>query len=141
MTRNYLVGREMSAAGQSKADLIAALEACISVIDDYLAYRHDGDPTREDARLMGEMEINRFAQDGRLEAALAALASEPDPQPVAEEERLDRLEAAIEGELDGLAITREKARIILAYVETGEVPASPHQAETAPDQEGQTDGR
>lgn len=52
-----------------------ALRSCLEVIDDYLAYDHDGDPWKEDARLMREMEIDDFARDGRLERARAALSA------------------------------------------------------------------
>ena len=55
-------------------DLLAALTAALVIIDDYLAYKHDGDPNEEDARLMGEMDINDYARDGRLAAARAAIA-------------------------------------------------------------------
>ena len=55
-------------------DLLAALRDALVVIDDYLAYEHDGDPNEEDARLMGEMDINDYARDGRLAAARAAIA-------------------------------------------------------------------
>ena len=48
-----------------------ALAQAIMVIEDYLSYTHDGDPWVEDARLMGEMEINEYERDGRLAAAKA----------------------------------------------------------------------
>lgn len=51
--------------------LRASLRGCVATIDDYLAYTHDGDPWAEDARAMGEMDINRFQRDGRLERAKA----------------------------------------------------------------------
>lgn len=48
--------------------LRGSLEEVIFVIEDYLNYQHDGDPWTEDARAMGEMEINEFGRDGRLKA-------------------------------------------------------------------------
>jgi hypothetical protein len=59
-------------------DLLAALQGALAVIDDYLAYTHDGDPWTEDAWLMGEMEINDYGRDGRLKAARALIAHSPD---------------------------------------------------------------
>lgn len=53
--------------------LTTAVRSCLEVIDDYLAYSHDGDPWSEDARLMSEMDINYFANDGRRKAALEAV--------------------------------------------------------------------
>lgn len=51
----------------SAIGLREALAMCLSTIEDYLDYQHDGDPWSEDARLMGEMDINEFARDGRLD--------------------------------------------------------------------------
>lgn len=53
--------------------LQVALSEAVKVIEDYLAYEHDGDPWREDARVMGEMDINDYGQDGRLAHAKALL--------------------------------------------------------------------
>ncbi len=58
----------------SEADLLHVLKQAVSTIQDYLAYKHDGDPWEEDARVMGEMDINAFGSDGRLDAALAVIA-------------------------------------------------------------------
>lgn len=55
-------------------ELLAALRGALAVIDDYLDYDHDGDPWKEDARTMGEMDINDYRRDGRLESARAAIA-------------------------------------------------------------------
>ena len=55
--------------------LAAALQGALATIDDYLAYDHNGDPWTEDARTMGEMDINDYESDGRLEKARAALAA------------------------------------------------------------------
>lgn len=52
-------------------ELVEALKDALAVIEDYLAYKHDGDPWSEDARLMGEMDINDYEFDGRLEKARA----------------------------------------------------------------------
>jgi hypothetical protein len=57
------------------AQLVEALTGALAVIDDYLAYDHNGDPWTEDARTMGEMDINDYKHDGRLDAAHAALAA------------------------------------------------------------------
>lgn len=57
-----------------KLRLTNALAAAVATIQDYLAYTHDGDPWTEDARTMGEMDINAYGQDGRLSLALFVLA-------------------------------------------------------------------
>lgn len=53
--------------------LESALGLAVAVISDYLSYTHNGDPWAEDARLMGEMEINDYGRDGRLQQALDLL--------------------------------------------------------------------
>lgn len=53
--------------------LRSALRAAVATIQDYLEYKHDGDPWCEDSRAMGEMDINDYATDGRLEYALKLL--------------------------------------------------------------------
>ncbi|MBB3997256.1 hypothetical protein [Aureimonas pseudogalii] len=59
-------------------ELRSALREALSVIDEYIAYEHDGNPDTEDAREHNEMEINRYERDGRLDAAKALLTcSEP----------------------------------------------------------------
>lgn len=58
----------------SAPELLAALEAALLVIEDYLEYDHNGDPWTEDARTMGEMDINDYERDGRLESARAVIA-------------------------------------------------------------------
>jgi hypothetical protein len=55
------------------SELLMALGEAVAVIRDYLEYKHNGDPTVEDARLMGEMEINDYAADGRLDKAMELL--------------------------------------------------------------------
>lgn len=55
--------------------LRSALAAAVETIQDYLAYTHDGDPWKEDSRAMGEMDINDYGRDGRLQYALDILAS------------------------------------------------------------------
>lgn len=55
--------------------LVEALNDSIATIEDYLDYEHDGDPWTEDARAMGEMDIDDFKRDGRLERAKSALAA------------------------------------------------------------------
>lgn len=73
-------GKACAAASAPNAALVAALKGALAVIDDYLAYTHDGDPWKEDARSMGEMDINDANNDGRIEswrAALSAAGQEP----------------------------------------------------------------
>jgi len=50
-----------------------ALRGAVATITDYIEYEHDGDPWTEDARAMGEMDIDDYATDGRLAAAREAL--------------------------------------------------------------------
>jgi len=50
-----------------------ALREAVAAIRQYLNYEHDGDPWTEDARAMGEMEINDYGRDGRLERAIKLL--------------------------------------------------------------------
>lgn len=54
-------------------ELECALRVALATIKDYLAYSHDGDPWREDARTMGEMDINEYETDGRMAHALSLL--------------------------------------------------------------------
>lgn len=68
-------------AGQD--ELATALEGALSVIQDYLEYEHNGDPWTEDARAMGEMDIDDYQRDGRLDAARATLAKAKAAAPVA----------------------------------------------------------
>ena len=42
--------------------------------------------------------------------------------------RIDRMIAALEGELDGIAVSRELAERILDYVDGNTIPASTHSA-------------
>lgn len=58
----------------SAPDLLAALQTALAVIADYLDYEHNGDPWTEDARAMGEMDIDDYESDGRMESARAAIA-------------------------------------------------------------------
>lgn len=60
--------------------LRSALTAAVETIQDYLAYTHDGDPWSEDARTMGEMDINDYGRDGRLDYALSLLPTPPSPR-------------------------------------------------------------
>lgn len=62
-------------ACNSHNQLVAALTEALATIDDYLAYEHNGDPWTEDARAMGEMDIDDYANDGRLDRARAALTA------------------------------------------------------------------
>jgi hypothetical protein len=74
-SRYLLFARAIEAASGPNAALVEALQGALAVIDDYLAYDHNGDPWTEDARTMGEMDINDYKHDGRLENARAALAA------------------------------------------------------------------
>lgn len=65
--------RAIESASSPNKELVKALQGALAVIDDYLAYDHNGDPWTEDARTMGEMDINDYQHDGRLDAARAAL--------------------------------------------------------------------
>jgi hypothetical protein len=58
------------------ARLRDALQEAVATIEDYLSYTHDGDPWREDARTMGEMDINDYQTDGRSDRARTALATQ-----------------------------------------------------------------
>jgi hypothetical protein len=69
----------MSETPTREEQLEQALAHAVAVISDYLAYKHDGDPWAEDARLMGEMEINEYGIDGRLQRALDLLDVGPTP--------------------------------------------------------------
>lgn len=81
---HYQFARAILAASSPNKELVAALQDALAVIDDYLAYDHNGDPWTEDARTMGEMDINDYQHDGRLDAARAALrAAGVDREPVA----------------------------------------------------------
>ena len=53
--------------------LLAALKEALATIEDYLDYEHNGDPWTEDARSMGEMDVNDYKRDGRLDRARAAI--------------------------------------------------------------------
>ena len=53
--------------------LLAALKEALATIEDYLDYEHNGDPWTEDARSMGEMDVNDYKRDGRLNRARAAI--------------------------------------------------------------------
>ena len=55
--------------------LVEALGEAIATIEDYVDYEHDGGWRTEDARAMGEMDIDDYAKDGRLTNARTALAA------------------------------------------------------------------
>jgi len=58
----------------SEKRLADALREAVATIEDYLDHKHNGDPSEEDARLMGEMDINDYGADGRLVRAQKLLA-------------------------------------------------------------------
>ena len=47
-------------------ELEEALRTLLASVDDYIEYEHDGDPFSEDARVMGEMELNEINNSGEL---------------------------------------------------------------------------
>ena len=59
---------------EANTELLEALKVALVTIEDYLDYDHDGDPWTEDARSMGEMDVNDYQRDGRLDRARAAIA-------------------------------------------------------------------
>ena len=67
----------LEAAEQERQDmhteLVEALRACIGVIVEYTEYEHSGDPWEEDARAMGEMSIDDFKQEGKLQDVIDLL--------------------------------------------------------------------
>ncbi len=102
--RDY--ARAAIAASAPNAALVEALKGALAVIEDYLEYDHDGDPWKEDARTMGEMDINDYQRDGRLESARAALSSagpatpQPDIERDAVVKRKARNQVCIDGHLN-----------------------------------------
>ncbi len=48
-------------------EMLEALKECFGTIKEYHEYEHDGDPWTEDARAMGEMDLDAFERDGRME--------------------------------------------------------------------------
>ena len=54
--------------------MLEALKEAVATIEDYLDYDHNGDPWTEDARSMGEMDVNDYKRDGRLDRARSAIA-------------------------------------------------------------------
>lgn len=61
-------------ACNSHYELLEALKICRETIRDYHEYQHSGDPWEEDARAMGEMDIDYLKNDGRLQKIDAAIA-------------------------------------------------------------------
>lgn len=55
-------GREASELN----DLLCAFEELLHAAVDYVEYEHNGDPWIEDARTMGEMELDDLKRNGRL---------------------------------------------------------------------------
>ena len=77
-TKNPInITKALEAAEQSRQDmhteLVEALRACIGVIVEYTEYEHSGDPWEEDARAMGEMSIDDFKQEGKLQDVIDLL--------------------------------------------------------------------
>lgn len=79
---NPVISLPLYTAPQTPAyeKLREVLAGALAVIDDYLAYDHNGDPWTEDARTMGEMDIDDYKHDGRRDAAHAALAAMSAPK-------------------------------------------------------------
>jgi hypothetical protein len=65
---------EVDRLHEVNTELLEALKVALATIEDYLDYDHDGDPWTEDARSMGEMDVNDYKRDGRLDRARAAIA-------------------------------------------------------------------
>ena len=61
--------QELRRLHEVNVELLEALKGALATIKDYLAYDHNGDPWTEDARLMGEMDVNDYERDGRLDRA------------------------------------------------------------------------
>jgi len=62
-------------------ELLTALKECFGAIKQYHEYEHDGDPWTEDARAMGEMDLDYFKSDGRMEK-ISTLIEKLDVQEV-----------------------------------------------------------
>ena len=58
------------------AELEAALKTLLDASIDYKEYKHDGDPDNEDARVMGEMELNDLDNNGTIESIKKLLEAE-----------------------------------------------------------------
>jgi len=54
--------------GDYMKDLISAFEELLNAAVEYAEYKHDGDPWSEDARVMGEMELDDLRRTGKLES-------------------------------------------------------------------------
>ncbi|MCG7985049.1 MAG: hypothetical protein JAY90_20145 [Candidatus Thiodiazotropha lotti] len=60
----------MSKANNYESDLrelICAFDALLAAAIDYVDYEHDGDPWSEDAREMGEMDLDDLKRKGKLD--------------------------------------------------------------------------
>ena len=68
----------MSLSGKTSQqlnDIVLAFDRLMFVADDYLSYEHDGDTWTEDARTMGEMEIDDMKSSGDFDKFKQLLAS------------------------------------------------------------------
>ncbi|QIW88979.1 hypothetical protein phiV208_46 [Vibrio phage phiV208] len=54
-------------------ELYEALEKIMPAVKQYIEYEHDGDPWTEDARSMGEMDLNELDKEGVIEEILSIL--------------------------------------------------------------------
>jgi hypothetical protein len=57
-------------------ELEGALKILFAASVEYLEYKHDGDPDNEDARVMGEMELNDLDNEGTIESIKKLLEDE-----------------------------------------------------------------
>ena len=59
----------MSEAKKDESDLSAlfcAFDELLAAAIEYVSYEHDGDPWKEDARVMGEMDLDDLNRQGKL---------------------------------------------------------------------------
>lgn len=54
-------------------ELYEALEKIMPAVKQYIEYEHDGDPWTEDARSMGEMDLNELDKEGVIEELFSIL--------------------------------------------------------------------
>lgn len=54
-------------------ELYEALKKIMPAVKQYLEYEHDGDPWTEDARSMGEMDLNELDKEGVIEELFSIL--------------------------------------------------------------------
>ena len=65
--------KELEGLETDKAELVEVLSAIMPAVTQYINYEHDGDPWSEDARQMGEMDLDELERDGYIYRFLAVL--------------------------------------------------------------------